>query len=77
MNRTWKDAACEVAYNRGKELYKDLKYEYNLSMHCVVGPISKYDFFDKFSISYIRFTLDFTIFRAAFMKWLDDNEVKK
>ena len=66
MNRTWKDAACEVAWNKIKKHGLEMGVEhpawlFGLGIHD-----------DGIPIEY-----DFTAFRAAFMKWLDENEVKK
>lgn len=88
MNRTWKDAACEVAWN---------KFEKN-------GSICIPCFFDKSSFcwgshgeqeltiggSKKDYFMTYRYFRsvgggpyskmafyAAFMKWLDENEVKR
>lgn len=77
MKRTWKDAACEVGWNAAKEYSS--RYGMLNGFHFLAG-IKGEERFAIFSGSHTigrHESLDydsFSSFRAAFMKWLDDNE---
>lgn len=65
MNRTWKDAACEVAWNKIRH-GRDAIY-----MPLFLEGINNCVFYDCGDLKV------FTAFRAAFMKWLDESEAKR
>lgn len=84
MNRTWRDAACEVAWNKASfknsiDKENDKKYLKYFNV-----PAFLEGHFGVFSLNadinakeYLGQYYKFSDFRAAFMKWLDENEVKK
>jgi len=78
MKRTWKDAAVEVAFNKIKRFKPNFLIEgiyisdflkgdsRNLSVDSKIGRTKD-----------IIENTNFNDFRAAFMRWLEENEQKK
>jgi len=78
-NRTWKDAACEVGFRKmctlhETELLKRYFCFFNVKdfLAGIFATGTRY----FYGSNYIKICDDFSTFRAAFMKWLEDNEVK-
>ena len=85
MKRTWKDAAVEVAWKRIKEFSSVFYFNESLRF-CFESflsgdePLTVCHFpqlENDWSFVFTRNISNFPAFRAAFMKWLDENEVKK
>jgi hypothetical protein len=74
MNRTWKDAACEVAWNKFR---KTSHAGFNVKAFLRGNMICTGNFVVPSESIIIIGGCASTTFRAAFMKWLDENEVKK
>ena len=78
MKRTWRDAACEVAWNATKK-YED-RYGVLIGRAFLQGIEMPNYCFTLFSgdhspVKHECFDSEtFPAFRAAFMKWLDENE---
>jgi len=74
MNRTWKDAACEVAWNWLQQNWMKTRW------FCIEGFLNGVP---PIALGYIKHKCDleryntFNAFRAAFMKWLEDNEANQ
>lgn len=72
MKRTWKDAACEVAWNR----IQKYRCKFTFTAFCPLGTLQETT--PSVIFTRVGFVIppDFPAFRAAFMRWLDENEVK-
>ena len=68
MNRTWKDAACEVAWNK---MNKNGERCRSISIIQFLKG-DKQCLYEEY-----MFTANFDDFRKEFMEWLDENEVRK
>lgn len=76
MKRTWRDAACEVFYRKALKNYEK-GFEFSSPKHFFLERPSGNNEEGAEVIPSILFTCDYYFFRAAFMKWLADNEVKR
>lgn len=74
MNRTWKDAACEVAWNKFR---KTPHAGLNIKAFLQGNRICTGNFVTTSESIIIIGTCLSGTFRAAFFKWLDQNEVKR
>lgn len=77
MNRTWRDAAAEVAWNKSQ---KRKFYMNTVNFNPALFLANQNPFreaFDSVKTGICFINTNFFDFRAAFMKWLDENEVKK
>lgn len=69
MNRTWKDAWCEILWNY---------FVQRFAANCTKCSIWLRGFQSKdFYFEVERQFANFTAFHAAFMKWLDESEAKR
>lgn len=79
MKRTWKDAACEVGFKKMRSLHKTELFKIYFKFFNVKDFLSGLFATGArhfYGSEYIQISNDFPAFRAAFMKWLSENEVK-
>lgn len=79
MNRTWKDAACEVAWNDCQKQLPIVGEEDFRFYHMLAIVGSGRTFFDRFPPfrQRVPFVNDFNLFKQIMMKWLDENAPKQ
>lgn len=80
MKRTWRDAACEVAWNIVQKYVEYSVIGFLPRIFLAEGKGVLLCFPEELVEHKGRFVAiansEFLAFRAAFMKWLDENEVK-
>jgi len=79
MKRTWKDAACEVAWNyinsKGNwfiNISQFLKGQKSTIHHLNECNCITIQYWDQLTSSMIKINMNYNIFKQLFMKWLNE-----